>query len=164
MSNNQDWYDDDDFDFEDEGVEQEQVQNNREVLKKVRRAERAKDKELKAVKAELEELRKFQREANVTKVLQEKGINPKVAAFIPQDIEVSAESITSWVEQYADLFGGAVSQEEVSETKVSQNDLEALRQINAATSGAVSPEGTADISSAIENAESAEAIYKLLNG
>ena len=40
MSNNQDWYDDDDFDFEDEGAEETPTRGSKDdVLKKVRRAE-----------------------------------------------------------------------------------------------------------------------------
>jgi hypothetical protein len=161
MSNNQDWYDDDDLDLDEEVVEQEQ--SAKDVLAKVRRAERNKDKQLKQLQSELEELRRFKREVSVTKVLSEKGINPKVAAFIPQDIEVNEDSITSWIEQYAEVFGGA-AKEAQPESKVSQNDLAALAQINAATSGAMSPEGASDVASAIQNAQSPEEIIRLLNG
>lgn len=165
MSNNQDWYDDDDFDLEDEAVEQESRGRNDDVLKKVRRAERAKDKQLKELQSELEELRRFKREVSVNKVLSEKGINSKVAAFIPQDIEVNEESITSWLEQYAEVFGGTSQVEESKpETNVSPNDLQALIQMSAATSGAMSPEGTSDLASAIQNAQSPEEIIRLLNG
>ena len=58
MSNNQDWFDDDEFDFEEDEVTTSR--SNDDVLKKVRRAERAKDKQLKEALAELEQLRKFQ--------------------------------------------------------------------------------------------------------
>jgi len=165
MSNNQDWNDDDDFEFEDEGVEQERGQSD-DVLKKVRRAERSKDKQLKQLQGELEELRRFKREVSVSKVLSEKGVNPKVAAFIPQDIEVNDESIASWLEQYSEIFGGntATAEQSQVESKVSKNDLDALIQMNAATSGALTPEGTTNMASAIQNAESADEIIRLLNG
>lgn len=162
MSNNQDWFDDDDF-FEDEVEETTQRESRDDVLKKVRRAERAKDKQLKEVLAELESLRKFQREATVSKVLTEKGINPKIAAFIPQDIEVNESSVTSWLEQYGDVFGVAPVQSE-SNASVDNSQFDAFRQINNATANAVSPDGANDMFSAINNAQSEEDLLRLIYG
>lgn len=162
MSNNQNWNDEDDFEFEDY-EETPQRSSGDDVVKKLRRAERAKDKQLKEALAELENLRKFQRESVVSKVLSEKGVNPKVAAFIPQDIEPTADGVSSWLEQYGEIFGATV-QETKSESMVSQNDLTALQQIETATSGALTPEGAFNLESAINNATSQEEIIRLLNG
>lgn len=158
MSNNQDWYDEDDFDFEDEAVESGRG-SKEDVLKKVRRAERAKDKQLKELQSELESLRKFQREATVSKVLQEKGINPKIAAFIPADLETTQEALNSWLEQYGDVFGVVPQQ---SQSPVDANDLAALRQIDAATSGAISPDDVNDSFSTIINAQNKEELMDFL--
>ena len=99
-NNNQDWYDEEEFDdFE------ETPRSGDDVVKKLRRAERMQSKRVKELEAELSSLRKFQRDANVSKVLTEKGINPKIAAFIPSDMDTSEESLTSWLEQYGDVFG-----------------------------------------------------------
>lgn len=160
MSNNQDWYDDDDFDLDDDVEETPRRGKEEDVLKKVRRSERAKDKQLKEALAELESLRKVQRESLVSKVLSERGVNPKVAAFIPQDIELNGESINSWLEQYGEVFGVA-AQESSNAQAVDVNDVIALQQMNAATSGAFVPEGTLDIVSAINNAQSEEEILAL---
>ena len=105
MSNNtQDW--DDDFEFEDYDDEPQRGASD-DVLKKVRRAERAKDKQLKELQSELEALRKFQREATISQVLTEKGVNPKVAKFIPADIEMSSDSISNWLTDNGEIFGVA---------------------------------------------------------
>jgi hypothetical protein len=160
MSNNQDWYDDDDFDFEDEGVETTTRGSKDDVLKKVRRAERAKDKQLKELQAELESLRKFQREATVSKVLSEKGVNPKIAAFIPSDIEPTPEALNSWLEQYGDVFG--VAQQPQQQARVNEMDLAALRQIDAVTSNAISPDDVNDSFSIINNAQSREELLEFL--
>ncbi len=160
MSNNQDWYDDDDFDFEDEGVETTTRGSKDDVLKKVRRAERAKDKQLKELQAELENLRKFQREATVSKVLSEKGVNPKIAAFIPSDIEPTPEALNSWLEQYGDVFG--VAQQPQQQARVNEMDLAALRQIDAVTSNAISPDDVNDSFSIINNAQSREELLEFL--
>jgi hypothetical protein len=160
-NNNQDWLDDDDdFDFDFEEEETPRRSNSNDALKKVRRAERAKDKQLKELQAELESLRKFQREATISKVLTEKNINPKIAAFIPGDLEVSTESIGSWLEQYGDVFGVQPVQQQQS--NVDDMDIAALRQIDAATSGAYSLDDTNDLFGSINNAQSHEELLDLL--
>lgn len=160
MSNNQDWYDDDDdFDFEDEAEETPKRSSKNDALAKVRRAERAKDKQLKELQAELESLRKFQREATVSKVLQEKGINPKIAAFIPAELEPTPDALNSWLEQYGDVFGVTPQQ---PQSQMDPNDLAALRQIDAVTSGAISPDDVNDSFSLINGAQSREELLEFL--
>lgn len=157
MSNNiQDW--DDDLEFEDYD-DAPQRGSSDEVLKKVRRAERAKDKQLKELQAELESLRKFQREATISQVLAEKGVNPKVAKFIPADIELSSDSINNWLTDNGDLFGVAAP---VQQSAVDMNDINALRQIDAVTSGAISPDDVNDAFNIMNNASSAEELLNFL--
>ena len=160
MSNNQDWLDDDEFDFEDEGEETTTRGSKDDVLKKVRRAERAKDKQLKELQSELDSLRKFQREATVSKVLQEKGINPKIAALIPQNLDSTPEALNSWLEQFGDIFG--IASQPQQQANIDPMDLAALRQIDAATSNAISPDDVIDSFSLINNAQSREELLEFL--
>jgi hypothetical protein len=158
MSNtNQDWYDEEDFD----NVSDNEQYSGDDVLKKVRRSERAKDKRVKELEAELESLRSFQRETLVSKVLSEKGINPKVAKFVPSNLEVSAETISAWLDENGEIFGFA-QQSTSAQPAVDPNDLAALRQIDAVTSGALSPEFVNDAASMISNASSAEELLDFL--
>ena len=154
-NNNQDWLDDDEFDFE----EETQPRSSDDVLKKVRRAERAKDKQVKELQAELEALRKFQREATISQVLAEKGVNPKVAKFIPADIEMSSDSISNWLSDNGELFGVAAP---TQQNAVDVNDMAALRQIDAVTSGAISPDDVNDAFNIMNNAGSAEELLNFL--
>jgi hypothetical protein len=154
-NNNQDWLDDDEFDFE----EETQPRSSDDVLKKVRRAERAKDKQVKELQAELEALRKFQREATISQVLAEKGVNPKVAKFIPADIEMSSDSISNWLTDNGELFGVAAP---TQQNAVDVNDMAALRQIDAVTSGAISPDDVNDAFNIMNNASSAEELLNFL--
>lgn len=157
MSNNtQDW--DDDLEFEDYD-DAPQRGSSDDVLKKVRRAERAKDKQLKELQAELDSLRKFQREATISQVLAEKGVNPKVAKFIPADIEMSSDSISNWLTDNGELFGVAAP---VQQSAVDMNDINALRQIDAVTSGAISPDDVNDAFNIMNNASSAEELLNFL--
>ena len=156
-NNNQDWYEDDEFDFDTE--EETTPRSSDDVLKKVRRAERSKDKQLKEALAELESLRKFQRESTISQVLNEKGVNPKVAKFIPADIELSADSISAWLNDNGDLFGFATP---AKESPVSSEDLGALRQMDMVASGALTPDDVNDAFSMVNNAQSAEELLNYL--
>ena len=166
MSNNQDWYDDEeDFDFEDNvGSSNQNSYSNDDVLKKVRRADRAKEKRIKELEAELGSLRKFQREATVSKVLAEKGVNPKIAAFIPQDIELTTDAVGSWLEQYGDVFGVASTNANESASVINPNDVAALQQMNAATDNAYSPEHGENVLNAINNATTEDELLSLIYG
>jgi len=155
-NNNQDWLDDDEFDFEEEET---QSRSSDDVLKKVRRAERAKDKQLKELQSELEALRKFQREATISQVLAEKGVNPKVAKFIPSNIEMSSDSINNWLTENGELFGVAAP---TQQSAVDVNDIAALRQMDAVTSGAISPDDVNDAFNIMNNAGSAEELLNFL--
>jgi hypothetical protein len=161
-NNNQDWYDDDDFDLEDDMDETPQRSKGDDVIKKLRRAERAKDKQLKELQAELETLRKFQKESVVAKVLQEKGVNPKVAKFIPGDVDLSPESISSWLDDNAELFGVSAPSNGSEQSNANAADLAALRQMDAVTSGALNPDDINDAFSSINNAQSAEELLNFL--
>ena len=153
-NNNQDWYEEDEFSDLDETIDR-----GDDVLKKLRRAERSKDKRVKELEAELESLRKFQREATVSQVLSEKGVNPKVAKFLPADIDLSSDGISAWLEEHGEIFGVAAP---VKQSAVNVNDMAALRQIDAVTSGAISPDDVNDAFSIMNNAESAEELLNYL--
>jgi hypothetical protein len=153
-NNNQDWYEEDEFSDLDETIDR-----GDDVLKKLRRAERSKDKRVKELEAELESLRKFQREATVSQVLSEKGVNPKVAKFLPADIDLSSDGISAWLEENGEIFGVAAP---VKQSAVNVNDIAALRQIDAVTSGAISPDDVNDAYSIMNNAGSAEELINFL--
>jgi len=152
MSNDE-WYEDDDiFDIEDDFESDNAVKN-------LRKAERAKSKRIKELEGELESLRKFQRESVVSSVLTNKGVNPKIAALIPSDIGSDAEAISTWLEDFGDVFGITVEEapQQVPDTTV-------LRQINAATNAAQAIEDPNDVYARLNNAESAEEIIAMING
>ena len=73
-------YEDDDFD----------PSNNDggDLVKQLRKATKAKDKELAELKAQYESLAKSNRERAIKDALASRGVNTKIASFIPQDIEI----------------------------------------------------------------------------
>ena len=138
-------YEDDDFDTED---------TSNDLVKQLRKATKAKDKELSELKAQFENLNKAQRERAIKDALESRGVNSKIASFIPQDIDPTEESVSKWLEDYADVFGIEVSQTQTP--NVNPADAAAYKRMtNSADSGA-SPEHNGDIMQKLMNANSKE--------
>lgn len=158
---NLEWEDfEDDFeDFEDE--QPTPRRNSDDAMKKVRRAERAKDKRIKELESELSTLRKVSRDSNIKSVLEQRGINPKIAALIPGTLEVGSNEFDSFLEDYADVFGGSPVN---TGPAVDEADLATLRQIDAVTSTAVAPDRAEDILLRINQASSQEELLNLIYG
>jgi hypothetical protein len=157
MSNNNEWYDDDDdLDTDDDSQDG--------GLKNLRKADRAKSKMIKELQTELDGLRKFQRESVVGSVLKDKGVNPKIAAFIPADVASDAEAISNWLTEHGDVFGvNSAPQQTEQSTEVDRN-LAALRQIDNITNSSISPDDVNDVFSRLNGAGSAEEIIAMING
>ncbi len=96
MSNQ--WDDDDDDNYEAPEV-------NNDLVKQLRKANKQKEKELAELKSQFENLSKAQRERAIKDTLASRGVNTKIAAFIPSDIEPSEDAISKWLTDYADVFG-----------------------------------------------------------
>lgn len=148
MSNTyQEWEDDDD-DLDTQDVRQA---SDSDLLKQLRKELKNKTKALNELETQVTSFRTSQREATIKSVLESKGINPKIANFIPSDLDASPEVINGWIEQNADVFGLAVN----SETEQAPN-LSALRSIDAITANAQSVSGSEGVLSQIQNASEQE--------
>ena len=148
MSNNyqEDW-EDDDLDVQDVRA------NDSDLLKQLRKELKNKTKALTELEEQVTGFRKTQREATIKSVLESKGVSPKIAKFIPADIETSPEVISGWIEDNADVFGLAVENAQ----NVAPN-LSALRSIDAITANAQSPSNADDVALRIQNASEEELI------
>ena len=142
---NYDYEDDDDFTTDD---------TSNDLVKQLRKASKQKDKELNELRSQFESLSKGQRDRSIKDALASRGINPKIASFIPQDIDPTEESVSKWLEDYADVFGIEVSQTQTP--NVNPADAAAYKRMtNSADSGA-SPEHNGDIMQKLMNANSKE--------
>ena len=142
---NYDYEDDDDFTTDD---------SSNDLVKQLRKASKQKDKELNELRSQFESLSKGQRDRTIKDALTSRGINPKIASFIPQDIDPTEESVSKWLEDYADVFGIEVSQTQTP--NVNPADAAAYKRMtNSADSGA-SPEHNGDIMQKLMNANSKE--------
>ena len=95
-------------------------------------------------------------------MLTSKGINPKVAAFIPQDLEASEEAVNNWLSEYGDVFGVNQDAKE-GESQASNNPaLQAQKRINDVVSTGTPPGVDEDSMAKILNATSAAELSALL--
>lgn len=151
MSNN--YWDDEDDDLD----TVEQYGDGGDLVKKLRKAKRADEKRIKELTEQLETFTKAQRENTVKSVLDKKGVNPKAARLILKDLdEVNEESVSSWLDDNADLFGIKVSE------PVEKQDLAALRQQDIVSQSAVTPDRAEDFELRMNNAGSADELLDLL--
>lgn len=151
MSQNNE-YDDEFDDFGDEGTD---------VVKQLRKVNRTLEKRAKELEQELKGLQSQTRQRTVKDVLQAKGINPKIAAFIPQDIDTSEEAINGWLNEYGDVFGvnSNANSEQASNNSI---DVSANTRINQVVSTGQVPDVDADAMAKILSAGNAEELNRIL--
>lgn len=151
MSNTyQEWEDDDD-DFN------QSQQSESDLLKQLRKELKTKSKMLSEMEGQLSSIKTEQRQNVIKSVLESKGVSPKIAKFIPQDIEANPEIIDNWIKENADVFGLTVQTPDDVKP-----DLATLRQIDSVTANAQSPAGLDDIMLRLQNAESEDEIKALI--
>ena len=116
----------------------------------------------KALEAEVAELRGKARQTEVSNVLTAKGVNPKVAKFIPADVE-GEEGISKWLEENADLFG-ATSQDNDTQQQdagIAPEVKESASRLQNLGSSAQSPSKLADIEARMASAQTSEELQEL---
>lgn len=148
-----DGYDDDD-DFDSESN----------PMKALRKENRAKEKQIKELQEQLSSLSKAQRERSLADVLNDRGVNAKVAKFIPEDV-TSEEDVASWLDEYGDLFGVQVRQDEAPAQQGNNEQLNALSKIASTQATGQAPTGDQDqIAALIAGARTPEELNKVLFG
>jgi hypothetical protein len=144
-------YDDDDFDTNDGG----------DLVKQLRKATKAKDKELAELKAQYESLAKANRERAIKDALASRGVNSKIASFIPQDIDPTEESVSKWLEDYADVFGYETQANQAT-PNVDPKQAAAYQRMTNAVEQGVTPEFQAQIHQKLMNANSREELDEII--
>lgn len=155
MATNYEYDDEDDFNMED----------STDVVKQLRKVNRTLEKRLKELEQEANTLKTTTRQRTVKDVLTSKGINPKVAAFIPQDIEPTEDAISSWLNEYGDVFG-AVKQEDGQVQAQAQTqatpDLSANQRMQNVAATGTPPQLDEDTMAKILAAQDPETLNKIL--
>jgi hypothetical protein len=149
---NYDYEDDDDFGMND---------SSNDLVKQLRKAAKQKDKELAELRSQFDGLSKAQRERSIKDALERRGVNQKIASFIPQDIDPTEESVSKWLEDYADVFGIDLGQNQ--RTNVEPADIAAYKRMTGTADAAMSPERGADVMSRLMNANSKEELDQIIS-
>jgi hypothetical protein len=155
MSDNRDniWDDEEDNDFE-------SFDADTDLVKKLRKALKAEQKRNKELESTLGDLTKSQKERILKDALASRGVNPKIAQFVPSDIEASEDAIGTWLDNNGDVFGYTPSEK----SKVPQQDIAAMQRMDSALTGAETPASSDDLVNRIANAGSEDEILSILSG
>jgi hypothetical protein len=149
------------YEYEDEDDDITTNDSSNDLVKQLRKASKQKDKELQELRAQFENLSKGQRERAIKDVLATRGVNSKIASFIPQDIDPTEESLSKWLDDYADVFGYESSQTQATPNVDPAQAAAYKRMTNSADSGA-SPEHNGDIMQKLMNANSKEELDEVI--
>jgi len=147
---NYDYEDEDDFDTNDSS----------DLVKQLRKAAKQKDKELAELREKFDGLSKAQRERSIKDALERRGVNQKISAFIPQDIDPTEESVSKWLEDYADVFGIDLGQNQTA--NVDPADIAAYKKMTGTADAGLSPERGADVMSRLMNANSKDELDEII--
>jgi uncharacterized protein YdiU (UPF0061 family) len=139
-------YEDDDFDLD---------SSSNDLVKQLRKQLKAKEKELSEKESALTNLSKAQRERAIKDTLASRGVSSKIAAFIPQDIDPTEESVSKWLEDYADVFGYESNQTQAT-PNVNPADAAAYKRMTNTVESGSSPEHNDNIMQKLMNANSRE--------
>jgi hypothetical protein len=130
------------------------------VVGQLRKVNRTLEKRAKELEQELAGLKSQTRQRTVKDVLQAKGLNPKIAALIPQDIEPTDDALVKWIEDYGDVFGVQVPTEEKPAEK--SPEIKAQARINNMVATGTAPDIDEDAFAKIANAKTKEDLDILL--
>jgi hypothetical protein len=157
MSDNRDnYWEDEDEDDTPTG----EFESDTDLVKKLRKALKAEQRKNKDLETSYGELTKSQKERILKDVLASKGVNQKIAQFIPSDIEASEDAISAWLDSNGDVFGYTPSEKPA----VNQDDINSLRKMDAVLTGAETSASSDDLMNRISGASTEEEILSILSG
>ena len=148
-----------DYEDEDDDFTQESNQNN-DLVKQLRKAAKQKDKELQELRAQFENLSKANKERAIKDVLAARGVNEKIAKFIPQDLDPTEESLSKWLEENGDVFGFQVT--DSNQPVVDPAQAQAYKKMNSLVEQGVTPDSYTDIMKKLESASSQEELLDIM--
>ncbi len=157
MSENRDNY------WADEDEDEETVnvyESDTDLVKKLRKALKVEQRKNKELETSYSEITKAQKERILKDVLASKGVSPKIAQFIPADIEASEDAISAWLDNNGDVFGYTPSEKQ----QVNQEDISSMKKMDAVLTGAETPISSDDLQNRIANADSEDEIISILSG
>jgi hypothetical protein len=146
------------YDYEDDDLESTDSGND--LVKQLRKAAKQKDKELSELKAQFDNLSKSQRERAIKDALAARGVNTKIASFIPSDIDPTEESVSKWLESNADVFG--IQTAPTEQPNIDPAQAAAYKRMNTATEAGLTPDRSTDVLQKLMNANSRDELDQII--
>lgn len=147
-------YEDDDLDFDADA-------SGSDLVKQLRKQVNELSKALKERDSQLEDFLTKSREQDIAEVLREMGVNPKVAAFVPDSVE-DTDDLEQWLGEYGDVFGIGLVGDESS--TLDEESVRAAELMSAVEEGGIDPEVGQDLAARIAAASTPEELQALLRG
>jgi hypothetical protein len=148
------------YDLEDDDEDTTTVDSSNDLVKQLRKANKQKEKELAELKSQFENLSKAQRDRAIKDVLEARGVNKKISAFIPSDIDPTEESLSKWLDDYGDVFG--LQAAETSKPAVDPAQAAAYKKMNNVVEQGLTPDSTDDIMRKLMSANSREELDEVI--
>ncbi len=146
------------FEYEDD--EDDYTSESNDLVKQLRKATKQKDKELAELRAQFENVSKAQRERNIKDVLESRGVNSKIAKFIPSDLDPTEESLSKWLDENGDVFGFQAT--ESNQPVVDPATAAAYKRMNNVTEQGLTPDSHDDIMRKLMSANSKEELDEVI--
>jgi hypothetical protein len=147
------------FEYEDE--DDDFTTESNDLVKQLRKANKQKEKELAELKAQFGEISKAQRERSIKDVLESRGVNSKIAKFIPSDIDPTEESLSKWLDDNGDVFGFSAT-EPTNQPAVDPAQAAAYKRMNSVTEQGLTPDASDDIMRRLMSANSKEELDEVI--
>lgn len=148
------------FEYEDDEDDTTTSDNGNDLVKQLRKAAKQKDRELAELKAQFENVSKAQRERNIKDVLESRGVNSKIAKFIPSDLDPTEESLSKWLDENGDVFGFQAT--ESNQPVVDPATAAAYKRMNNVTEQGLTPDSHDDIMRKLMSANSKEELDEVI--
>ena len=147
------------FEYEDDDDDVTASDNGNDLVKQLRKAAKQKDKELAELRAQFEGISKAQRERSIKDVLESRGVNSKIAKFIPSDVDSTEESLSKWLDDNGDVFGFST---ESNQSVVDPAQASAYKRMNNVTEQGMTPDASDDIMRKLMSANSKEELDEVI--
>ena len=154
-------YDGEDFDLE---VDDSELSGT-DLVKKLRKQINAMNKALKEKDELLTDYQEVAYQNSVAETLTGWGLNPRIAAFVPDDIE-DEDELAAWLEEYGDAFNIGSIQEAAPDSgnAIDDDALHASELMADLEDGSFDPEVGLDMQHRMEQAQSPEELLSMLRG
>jgi hypothetical protein len=147
------------FEYEDDDDDMTTSDSSNDVVKQLRKANKQKEKELAELRAQFEGISKAQRERSIKDVLESRGVNSKIAKFIPSDVDSTEESLSKWLDDNGDVFGFTT---ESNQPVVDPAQAAAYKKMNNVTDQGLTPDASDDIMRKLMSANSKEELDDII--